>query len=94
MSLHSFGSVLGGSRTLVSLRLVVDNVLERLHAEFGQLLQVMSLETDENRKHLLLSYFHSARQQLLRLVAIVTWSPKSKALMECVDHGKVLDVAR
>jgi hypothetical protein len=31
------------------LRLVVDNVLERLHAEFGQLLQAMSMETDEHR---------------------------------------------
>lgn len=41
------------------------------------------------RKHVLLSYFHSVRQQLLRLVSLVTWHPKSKALVECVDHGKV-----
>lgn len=46
------------------------------------------------RKRALLEHLHAARQQLLRLAQLVHWHPKSKALVECVDQGKVLDVAR
>jgi len=42
---------------------------------------------------MLLEHLHSSRQQLLRLLALGRWSIKSKALQECVDSGKVLDVA-
>ena len=38
-------------------------------------------------------YLHSARQQLIRLVPLLTWYPKSKPLMECVGSGKVTDKA-
>lgn len=41
----------------------------------------------------MLLYLHSARQQLLRIVALIQWSPKAKALAEIVDHDKVLDQA-
>lgn len=43
---------------------------------------------------MLLSYLHSSRQQLLRLMSLVQWHPKHKALSECVEEGKVLDQAR
>ena len=42
---------------------------------------------------MLLGYLHSTRQQLLRLLSLVNWSNKAKALAECVDHDKVMDKA-
>ena len=44
-----YGVLLGGARPMVDLKVIVDHILERLHAEFGQLLQAMALETDHNR---------------------------------------------
>ena len=41
----------------------------------------------------MLLHLHSMRQQLLRLVALVTWSPRARVLMEVVDSGKVMDCA-
>jgi hypothetical protein len=45
------------------------------------------------RKRGLMLYLHSTRQQLLRMVALVQWSPKAKALAECVGPDKVMDKA-
>lgn len=46
-----------------------------------------------SRKRSLMSYLHSTRQQLLRLVALVQWAPKARVLAECVQQDKVLDIA-
>lgn len=40
-----------------------------------------------------MGFLHAARQRLLRLHLLVSWSNKAKALAECVDDHKVLDIA-
>lgn len=50
------------------------------------------LSAHTRRKRALQQYLHSSRQQLLRLVALVGWTPKAKALAECVDHDKVREM--
>ncbi|KAL6746590.1 hypothetical protein V8C86DRAFT_3149451, partial [Haematococcus lacustris] len=91
---QGLGTPLGGSRPLVDAQLVFDHVLERVHAELGQLVATFGQLSDAHRGQSLLAYLHSSRQQLLRLLSLLQWHPKAKALAECVAPGKVLDMAR
>eukprot|EP00798_Chlamydomonas_sp_ICE-L_P000493 gene493-1899_t len=86
-------NVLGGALRMIDLKSILDRVLQRIHAEFGNLMKQAGDEQDFVRKRLLLSYLHSTRQQLLRVLVLLQWCKKANALAECVDHGKVLDRA-
>ncbi|GAX72686.1 hypothetical protein CEUSTIGMA_g142.t1 [Chlamydomonas eustigma] len=84
---------LQGAQSLVGIKSILDRVLERIHGEFDVLLQHGPSLNDSDRKRNLLLHLHATRQQLMRLLALVQWSPKAKALTECVDQDKVLDQA-
>ena len=43
------GAPLQGARPSTDLQLVVSNALEKVHAEFGQLLQAAAPQSDEQR---------------------------------------------
>lgn len=46
---QGYGALLGGARPMVDLRHILENVLERVHAEFGQVLQMARSAPDEAR---------------------------------------------